>query len=64
MNFYEQAKELRKLALPKLVERKADLKRLLEQGPSSEDDYKLLVSVLAFALAEVSVWEGEGKAGL
>lgn len=55
---YEQAQELRRIALPQLVARKADLERLLTSGPSKSEDYTLLVSVLAFALAEVSCFEG------
>jgi hypothetical protein len=59
MTPYEQAKELREKSLPLLSARKSDLKRILEKGPAAESDYKLLVSALAFTLAEISVWEGE-----
>jgi len=56
-----QAKELRALALPQLSNRKADMERILASGPTSKNDYSLLVSVLAFALAEVSIFEAEQK---
>jgi hypothetical protein len=57
----EKARELRKLVLPQLASRKSDLQRLLKEGPSKPEDYSLLVSVLAFALAETSAWEAEQK---
>jgi hypothetical protein len=59
MSPYEQSQELRRRVLPQLAARKSDLHRLLEHGPSTEADDKLIFSVVAFALASVSCFEGE-----
>lgn len=58
MTPYEQHQELRRLLLPQLASRKEDLKRIAKDGPSKPEDYRLLVAVLNFALAEVSTFEG------
>ena len=64
MTPYEQAKELRRIALPHLAARKGDLDRILKSGPRSDGDYKLLVSALAFTLGEITIWEGENETGI
>jgi hypothetical protein len=35
------------------------MERWLKEGPSKPEDYQLRVSVIAFALAKVSMWEGK-----
>jgi hypothetical protein len=37
------------------------MERWLKEGPSKPEDYQLLVSVIAFALAEVSMWEAKSQ---
>ena len=57
----DDPKKLRAQTLPALSARKADMERILRSGPTQKEAYSLLVSVLAFALAEVSVYEAERK---
>ncbi|MDP2227152.1 MAG: hypothetical protein Q8J78_06715 [Moraxellaceae bacterium] len=53
----EQAKQLRELSLAEFSRREAALKSLLQAGPKTPEDYKLLVACIGFALAELQAWK-------
>lgn len=52
-----QAKQLRELSLAEFSRREAALKLLLQAGPKTPEDYKLLVACIGFALAELQTWK-------
>ena len=52
-----QAKHLRELSLAEFSRREMELKSLLQNGPKSPQDYKLLVACIGFALAELQTWK-------
>lgn len=57
----EEGERLRRIMLPLLASQKPGLERLLKEGPTKPEDNDLLISAVAFALAEVTMWEGNNQ---